>query len=876
MKKTTAILAAALSLMCSCSLNQNTEYNKPFPLEPNLDNSLLAKWAKKEVLASKLIDDMEGDSLWSVGTGTAKISYTTENFKDGRRALRYQNSMLDSAYIASVRTPWGSFGGEQGGETFASIWFDTPQDWSQYNRVSAWVYIHPSKNPNVHFAIDINVDDDPDETLTPGREMNVDIPQGQWCNVLWDIDYMRRDKVRQLLFCQTNIGYDREMGEQNVTIDIDRIELQRVEPDNYSGWDIREGDFAFSHVGYRPDDKKVAITGAGKEDYFELLNEKGTIAYTGNVKEVNNKGNVFTALDFSDFREPGTYRIKFGDAVSRPFPIADDVWLHPMFSALNFYYCQRCGHKVEGIHSICHQDMQGVYGDEKKVINGGWHDAGDLSQGFWRTADGCIALMRCLDAVEGNGNLKKRIADEAAWGVEWLLKTRFADGRHISWATQRIYSDNVVGNYDDVVVQADWNAWENLQGTVVFLMAADKLKALSSKKKEMEEAAIDNWQKVVDSHTDWNNVGYQESAWGATASAMLYKRYGDEKYKKAALRYGRLLTETQEREFKEEIPITGYFYNDNAHNGIIRNSHAAFDEITMIAYSTLCQTFPEEKEWIDWYSGAAIYAEFFLKRGSGYTAPFNIVPNCVLRRADMEAMKPADGKPNYYLKQYEDGTQLNANYALRTFPVWDNYSFHGGNNCLLATSWALAEAATLVGDKAGLDLAKQQLEWIVGRNPFGQSMMYGVGYDFSPMFVYCTHNIVGAIPVGVDSYKADEPFWHGANYATYKEIWIEPVSRFLGTLSSYLSGMKRKAFANAIMTHEGNKVKIHIEGRGKHQLELRTYNVKTDFTTKEVKLSGKKDIEFGFSINDTGKPYVIVLIVDGDTEHTTTICGARH
>ena len=88
--------------------------------------------------------------------------------------------------------------------------------------------------------------------------------------------------------------------------------------------------------------------------------------------------------------------------------------------------------------------------------------------------------------------------------------------------------------------------------------------------------------------------------------------------------------------------------------------------------------------------------------------------------------------------------------------------------------------------------------------------------------------------------------------------------------------MKRKAFANAIMTHEGKKVKIHIEGRGKHQLELRTYNVKTDFTTKEVKLSGKKDIEFGFSIDDTGKPYVIVLIVDGDTEHTTTICGARH
>ena len=81
--------------------------------------------------------------------------------------------------------------------------------------------------------------------------------------------------------------------------------------------------------------------------------------------------------------------------------------------------------------------------------------------------------------------------------------------------------------------------------------------------------------------------------------------------------------------------------------------------------------------------------------------------------------------------------------------------------------------------------SQQQLEWIVGRNPFGQSLMYGVGYDFPTMFVYCTHNTVGALAVGIDSFQNDEPYWHPSAYATFKEIWIEPVNRFLGTLAAW-------------------------------------------------------------------------------------------
>ena len=46
--------------------------------------------------------------------------------------------------------------------------------------------------------------------------------------------------------------------------------------------------------------------------------------------------------------------------------------------------------------------------------------------------------------------------------------------------------------------------------------------------------------------------------------------------------------------------------------------------------------------------------------------------------------------------------------------------------------------------------------------------------------------IAGALPVGVDSFHDDSPFWNGTAHATAHEIWIEPLSRFLGTLAVYL------------------------------------------------------------------------------------------
>ncbi len=891
MKRYLLWAAMPLALLSCESLGQeqtNIGFDREFPLKTPIENALLTKWANKKVKDSLLIDDMEGKIKWKKNYGIATLQYTNEHAVDGKQALRYHTSLRDTAHIMlpENRSPWGSFGGQQGGGASFGITFDEPQDWSQYNRISIWVYIHPSANPNHHFFLEIINEGTDYNTVTPRRDTVVqDLEAGHWHNAVWEITNMERDKVKHFNIFQTLIGYDDAIGEEYVTYDFDRLQLQQVDADNYEGWEIPETQFAFSHIGYRPRDLKQALTATGSESSFQLLDENNLVAYTGIVQHIENKNGTFTQMDFSDFQKPGTYRLKYASAVSNPFPIDENVWLEPMFSGINFYFCQRCGYDVPGIHSICHKDWFGFYGDEKKSINGGWHDAGDLSQGYYRTAIGAYVLMRNLQVVQDNPaltDLTVKLKDEAMWGIKWLLKNQFADGYHISWARQRIYSDNKEGTIDDVVIKAQNVPWENFLGAAVLTMANEIYSNLDAETlQEIQAAALDNWEQAYKSGGKWKHASYQEAAWGAIASTLFYKETQNEKYKKAAIRFGQLLVSCQEQFFQEGIPITGYFFTSSERSRPIYNNHGAFNEAPMLALRILCQTFPNEADWINWYSSATIYSDYFMKRGSEIAVPFNLVPNAVYRKADMLDSRN-EYNHKYNLIQYNNGTALNENYAIRTFPIWEGELFHGGTSCHLSGSWALAEASRLRNDKAGIQLVGKQLEWTFGRNPFDQTLMYGVGYNFTPQFAYCTKNIVGSLPVGMDCMKNDEPYWHGSAYATSKEMWIAPVNRFMGTVAAYMETdvPANEELSVKIEKKESKKAVqeavLVLSGKGKHYLDIRLFNATTDLISQEVSLTEGEELrlELNIQIQNIHKPYVMVCVADGNTDVMAEINGA--
>ena len=69
-----------------------------------------------------------------------------------------------------------------------------------------------------------------------------------------------------------------------VTYDIDKLELQRVEADQFEGWNVAPGKFSFSHAGYRPGDTKIAMAGEGAGKNFQLTDQNDKVVYSGDVQ----------------------------------------------------------------------------------------------------------------------------------------------------------------------------------------------------------------------------------------------------------------------------------------------------------------------------------------------------------------------------------------------------------------------------------------------------------------------------------------------------------------------------------------------------------------------------------------------------------------
>src|ERR1700757_5290954 len=126
-------------------------------------------------------------------------------------------------------------------------------------------------------------------------------------------------------------------------------------------------------------------------------------------------------------------------------------------------YSERCGTDIPGIHGRCHQDIYTVHDDKRIVVNGGYHDAGDLSA-TGNTPGMVYALLSLGDNLKrhgGNVALSNHLLQEARWGLNWVLKTRFGDGYRSTGQLVSYWTDGIMGDGDDRFGQAvndpEWN-----------------------------------------------------------------------------------------------------------------------------------------------------------------------------------------------------------------------------------------------------------------------------------------------------------------------------------------------------------------------------------------------------------------------------------
>lgn len=784
-------------------------------LQPRLEHSLDVRCRAKPVLVSRLLDDMEHNAGWTAAAAV-KLEYTNERSKSGTRSLRFRTLLRNEDYIRQARAPNGSFTGSAAlfdGMPFAAsahLRFDPPRDWSAYNRLSLWCFLHESGNPINSLSLQFLCDG---AAAGPADPIPVhyfsDLRQGEWNHLVWEIPEFRRDRVSQLVLFQPISGVPNRQADAAVIYDLDELRVERVEPEVVQGWRVPEGKIAYSHVGYQPAAGKIAICGGAGAESFSLHEaDSGREVARFPALAVHNRRGDFRLLDFSAYTRPGRYRLRCASAQSESFPIAEEVWRTVTEQILNGFSGLRCGCAVPGVHDACHLDVFVQYRGERRIVGGGWHDAANLTQGPGRTHLSCVALLRLyeqLSRLRVDAALADRARAEALWGLEWSLRMRFGPGIRCLYGDYSYYTDSISGTPDDVVQQnVGADLFQNILAVLATATAARILQAREPRvARRALRAAIEDYAalrpQMMEPPRDAPPIDINQGSWRdrigylTLAAVELHRCTGEARYRTDATQFARWLMAVQEQRFLGGSPVTGYFYEDAGRTRIVHEFHSSFEESGLLALQALCDTWPDDADWMQWYAALLIYSEYFCRRGLRASAPFDVIPAAVWRRADLDAALPVDrlGKalaahPNpvfptaptpqqsreQMLRMFEAGEPLSGDARLRVFPLWHNHVQHGASVVHLSKNAGLLAAAQVRGSRSLGELAARQMQWLLGANPFSRSLIYGVGYDYWQNFCVSLPNLVGGMSLGFNSYQDDAPAWGNNAVFPYKEQWV--------------------------------------------------------------------------------------------------------
>ncbi|WP_241290127.1 glycoside hydrolase family 9 protein [Burkholderia stabilis] len=234
-----------------------------------------------------------------------------------------------------------------------------------------------------------------------------------------------------------------------------------AEPASHAGF----AGFAVNQAGYLPDaPQSAAAVELPPGSTVRLESVDGRVLHTWPASPARrdpDSGLRVTLLELPPLRA-GRYRIVVQDVPDAALSVAPDALKRLQRALLRAYYLQRCGVALDdpetGLkHPADHQD-DGVlaHGDAvnrepgmRLAATGGWHDAGDFGKYVATTAVTAGRLVSLyLDApqlyadgqtgIPESGNGVPDILDEARVGLDWMLAMQRADGalyRKLSGAT---------------------------------------------------------------------------------------------------------------------------------------------------------------------------------------------------------------------------------------------------------------------------------------------------------------------------------------------------------------------------------------------------------------------------------------------------------
>ncbi|MFH1568242.1 MAG: glycoside hydrolase family 9 protein [Gemmatimonadota bacterium] len=672
------------------------------------------------------------------------------------------------------------------------------EDLRRYNRLSLWIRADAPGFHNLFFVISVHNEGE-HVMPVPGRFEGSHYPSlspGAWHQVVWEIPYLYRDCVSGISMGLFLMGSLPEAADE-VSVCFDGLELQVVEEESYLGFDLRRGSIAYCHSGYRHGARKQALVRHAGQSAFCLRDADGREAFRG---EGTPLADGYLLLDFSALEVPGRYTLHIGARSSGPFPIGDEAWIAAAWKTLSFFYTERCGTDVPGVHGPCHLDAYCAHPDGRRLsVAGGWHDAADMTQGLTNTAESAWAMLSLAEALGSReGALRERLLEEARWGLNWVMGTRFGDGYRHTGLIMGIWTKNTVGDGDDMSAPARHRPLENLMAAALWARAAalyvdDPVFARWCLTCARQDFAFG--LAALDQPADTRTEEVVLYAQAAIAAAQLHVTTGEPAYLDHGARFARVVLACQQRQARSDLalPLRGFFYEDRTHHRALAFFHRSYEHAPVEALCRLRAAAPDHPDAAAWSEGLELYGAY-VRATAGLVPPYGLLPNAIYEvdNTDYSGLyhegDRSVGAPTLaeYNAQVRNGIRLSATHYLRRFPV--AYQFRGFHGTLMGRARAAALVAGALGDRDLRDVAVRQMEWIVGFNPFAASSVYGEGYDYPPLYVASTDQLVGAVPVGFETFEnLDLPFFPMQNAPTYKEIWVHATCRLMWLIADLLA-----------------------------------------------------------------------------------------
>jgi len=667
---------------------------------------------------------------------------------------------------------------------------------SAYNRISAWIYPELTGFQNFYFHLSFG---------NPGKsQMHApSLLPNTWNRVTWEVSDIERDAVERIGISPFLGGCPPE-ALSTLKVYIGEIRAEKVEADDDLGWELKDR-IAYCHSGYLPKMEKIAIAQNIKGKNFHLYNLDNKVVYENQVRKVNHESGIFYELNFSDFTNCGEYYLKVDNRQTKSFIIDEQALDGSIWKSINFLRLLRCGEYVAGVHSACHLNCRIIHPETQATVPsfGGWHDAGDLSQFGICTAEIAHAILELALRVKNKDKmLYDRLLTEAKVGIAWLLRTRFGDGYRALTVLYGMWRDNVLQPDNDSVKRlvAENGPFENFLASAACAVAAGVYKEVDSTFADWcLRAAEEDFRFAIEAYKNgiytsrWGpSVDSQVCGSGALAAAELYAITGKEEYIKFGAEYAKEILACQKSEYSNwTIPVRGFFYENTTHTTTLNYEHRGHEQSPVHGLARLYELLPNHPDRAKWKTGLELYREYVYKTCE-LSSLYHLLPAHIYELDKINIIRfngtgNEDGRKRVYAdiqEQIKMGIKLGENAYLRIFPAASRRGFHA---TLLSKAKAVSVIGRILNDQKLLQIAMNQVEWILGKNPFASSTMYGEGYNYHPLYVAYSRQMVGSLPVGIKTKgNADLPYWPVINNAVYKEIWGHTTGKYFFVLADLI------------------------------------------------------------------------------------------